>query len=117
LSKNLFAAFDYKALPFVFAWFWLGVVFVEPPLLLAFSLTGAPLPGMSLSLAALSVAASLLLWGLHHRRFGVSLHLVWLYPLPILLALCIAMRSLALTLAGQATWTGRILVRPKVSWW
>jgi chlorobactene glucosyltransferase len=117
LSKNLFAAFDYKALPFVFAWFWLGVVFVEPPLLLAFSLAGAPLPGMSLSLAALSVAAALLLWGLHHRRFGFSLHLAWLYPLPILLALFIAMRSLALTLAGQATWKGRILVRPKVSWW
>jgi chlorobactene glucosyltransferase len=116
-SKNLFAAFEYKVLIFVFIWLWVGMVFLEPVTVLALGLTVAPLPQLSLRLAATGVAVSLLLWGLTHWRFRFSLYLPFLYPLTVLLSVVIAMRSMALTLAGRTTWKGRTLPSSRIRWW
>lgn len=115
-SKNFFAVFEYRVLLFLFVWLWLANVFCQPLIVLALGLAGVPLSGLSLSLAAVAVACSLLLWGITHWRFGFPLYLAFFYPITVLLGVAIAVRSLILTLTGRAAWKGLRLIRPKIRW-
>ncbi len=111
-TKNLFAAFEYNVLGFVLIWLWLLLVFLEPPLVLALATLNVPVVGLfSASLAARAVAVSLVLWGITYFRFRFPLYLTLLYPVTVLLAASIALRSLVFTLAGRSTWKGRHLAR------
>ena len=105
LGKNLFATFEYQALPFTLIWLWLGLVFLTPPLLLIWGHQPARLN----LLAALAVGLAWWLWGLTHRRFGYPAYLSPLYPLTIGLSVIIAFSSLVLTRIGRATWKGRVI--------
>jgi chlorobactene glucosyltransferase len=116
-SKNLFAVFDYRLLPFVFVWIWLGIVFLEPPLIVILCLTGCTFLPANLILAGTAVAISLGLWLLTYWRFRVPLYCALFYPLTISLVVLIAFRSLIMNLKGQAAWKGRSLPRPAVRWW
>lgn len=112
LSKNLFAVFNSNIFLFAPIWLWLELVFLEPWLVLSWWVISgrpsiAPLP----QLASISVASSLLLWIVTYRRFGFPLYLALFYPITILLAGLVAMRSMVLTLRGQATWKGRTLIK------
>lgn len=112
LSKNLFAVFNSNVPLFILIWLWLGLVFLEPLLVLTWGVIGGRLPAWPLAqLASISVTGSLLLWAITYWRFGFPLYLAPLYPVTILLAILVAMRSMALTLTGQATWKGRTLFR------
>mgnify|MGYP005849052077 CR=1 FL=1 len=112
LSKNLFAVFNSNVPLFILIWLWLGLVFLEPLLVLTWGVIGGRLPAWPLAqLASISVTGSLLLWAITYWRFGFPLYLAPLYPVTILLAILVAMRSKALTLTGQATWKGRTLFR------
>jgi chlorobactene glucosyltransferase len=115
LSKNLFAAFDYKVATFVFVWTWLAIVFTGPPLLLMLSLTSGSLPPLLEILSGLAIGLALLLWGTVYWQFHFPLYLTFLYPLTILLVVYLAARSLLLSLTGQATWKGRRLTKPELS--
>jgi chlorobactene glucosyltransferase len=115
-SKNLFAGFDYRIIPFVFVWLWVGLVFCEPPAILLLRAMVPRWSGPSPWLAAAAIVVSLLLWGITHWRFGFPLYLALLYPLTILLTVCIAMRSMVVTLSGRATWKGRRLGVARVRW-
>ncbi len=110
LSKNLFAAFDYRLPPFAFVWTWLSIVFVAWPILLTLGAIGIALPGFAMEWAAVAVAASLALWLLVCRRFNFPSALALLYPVAMACTAVIAFRSMALTLTGRAKWRGRILV-------
>ncbi len=116
-SKNLFAGFGYRLLPFAFVWAWLAIIFLLPPGVVLLRLAGAAIPTPDLAIAGAGVAGGLALWTLSHVRFGFPLYLVPLYPVSILLALIIAGRSVALAVTGRATWKGRTLLQPKVRWW
>jgi hypothetical protein len=109
ISKNLLAVFNNKVAAHVFVWTWLAVAFVEPLVVLALRLAGAPVPALSVGLAGLAAGGSLLLWMIAYRRFGYPLHLTLLYPASMLLALAVAVRSVAVSLTGRATWKGRQL--------
>ncbi len=115
-SKNLFAAFDYRIAPFLFVWLWLGLVFCEPPAILLLRTMAPSWAGPSPGLAAAAIGVSLLLWGITYKRSGFPLYLVILYPVTMLLTVAIALRSMALTLAGRATWKGRRLPAARVRW-
>jgi chlorobactene glucosyltransferase len=109
ISKNLLAVFGNKVPAHVFVWTWLAVAFVEPLVVLALSLAGVPVPALSVRLAGLAAGGSLLLWIIAYRRFGYPLHLALLYPASMLLTLVVAVRSVAVSLTGRATWKGRQL--------
>jgi chlorobactene glucosyltransferase len=109
LSKNLLAAFGYRVPAFLFVWLWLGLVFWQPLVILGLARLGVDISISSILLAVAAVAASLLLWGLSYWRFGFRLWLVLLYPLSVLSAMWLALRSLLLTVRGRATWKGRTL--------
>ena len=116
VSKNLFPAFDYRLLPFIFVWIWLGVVFLEPLVVLVAAVLGGPLPPSAIKMAGLAVAMALLLWSLALGRLRFPFWIALAYPLILALAMVIAFESLALNLAGKATWKGRTLARPAIRW-
>ncbi len=116
-SKNLFATFGNRLLPFIAVWAWLSIVTLLPIGVLFARLLGAPVPALDAGIALLGVALGLASWGLCHRRFGFPAYLVPLYPFTILLALFIAFRSIALVRRGRTTWKGRTLGQPRVRWW
>ena len=115
-SKNLFAGFGYRVLPFVFVWLWIGIIFLQPVLMAALAVAGVPLSAYSLATAAAGVFFALLLWGISDRCFRFPLYLALLYPISIVLVLVIAGRSLALAVRGRSTWKERTLVRAPVRW-
>ena len=115
-SKNLFAGFGYRVLPFVFVWLWIGIIFLQPVLIAALAVAGVPLSAYSLATAAAGVFFALLLWGISDRCFRFPLYLALLYPISIVLALVIAGRSLVLAVRGRSTWKERTLVRAPVRW-
>lgn len=115
-SKNVFAFFDYRFLPYVVAWSLLGVIFLEPALALGAYLAGFKLTEFPPNMAAVAVVLSVLLWALALRRFRFPLYLAVLYPITISLWLLVVVRSMVLTMRGQTTWKGRDLVRPAMRW-
>jgi chlorobactene glucosyltransferase len=117
ISKNLFAAFGYRIIPFLFVWSWLGFVFLAPPILLTMSFISTPIQDWVFLLNALAVLEAALLWLLVTIRFRFPLALILLYPFVISVAILIAIRSLALTLSGRASWKGRRLPRPSIRLW
>lgn len=116
-SKNLFSGFGHRLLPFIAVWLWLGTVFLLPVGVLLKALLGFPMPALDLAVALAGVAAGLVSWGLCHVRFGFPLYLTPLYPITLLLALVIAVRSVTLVLRERTTWKGRRLIQHSVRWW
>ena len=115
-TKNLFAVFDNRLLPFLAAFAWLLVMTWEPLLILMLWLTGAvaqvPLPAL-----AASLLLSLLLWGIHFLEMHISAGLALLYPFIILANTLVALRSLVYSLGGWLTWKGRRLSGVRWKWW
>jgi hypothetical protein len=111
-SKNLFAALGYRLIPFVLVWLWLGIVFLQPVIMLARGAGGcAHSPALLGAWRPGAVGPLDLLVGDHLLGGSTSpRYLPLLYPLSILLGVIIAFRSLALTLAGSDDLEGRRLV-------
>lgn len=115
-SKNLFAAFGNRLLPFAGVWAWLGIVYLLPAGLLLAGLAGAAVPGLDAGIALVGVIFGLTSWGLFYQRFGFPPGLALLYPVTILLALAIAARSVVLSWRGRTTWKGRSLGQQRRRW-
>ena len=82
-TKNLFAAFDFHLLPFLFVFIWLAVMFWEPIIVLLVSLFGhAPQARADELIACLGL--SLLLWLVPYADLRIPLGLAFLYPFTIL---------------------------------
>lgn len=114
-TKNLFAAFDFRLLVFLFVFFWLAALFWTPPLVLAARVLGqAPLA--SLPTLATCLALALPLWLLPYLEIGLPPALALLYPLTVLANEAVALRSLVFSLTGRLSWKGRALARPRWRW-
>jgi len=116
ISKNLFAVFDYRILPFVFVWLWLGLVFLGPLVVLAAGTLGGIIKQPSLILATIAIAQAFALWLLVVKRFRFPLQVALLYPFNILMAIVLAFRAVILNFQGKATWKGRRLARQDLHW-
>jgi chlorobactene glucosyltransferase len=108
-TKNLFAVFDYRLIPFLFAFLWLLVLFWEPFFLLV-NREYAAQPGMIVVCTGLAF----LLWFLTYLDLGIPLWLAFLYPLTILATVIVAGRSAIYSIRGYSTWKGRGI--PPVKW-
>ncbi len=115
-TKNLFAGFGYRVLPFLLIWLWIGIVFLQPPIVLALIAAGLLHSTYSVVMAVAGIFFAVLLWGISNARFGFPLHLALLYPATIVLVLFIAVRSVVFAVRGRATWKGRTMVQPRVRW-
>jgi chlorobactene glucosyltransferase len=114
-SKNLFAAFDFHLSLFLFAYVWLGMLFLEP-LVILMALGLAQIQSAHIEELILCICLSLLVWLIPYFEIGVPLLLVFLYPFTILANEVVAIRSLILSLAGRLSWKGRRLPHPKLKW-
>ena len=116
-TKNLFAGFGYRMLPFVLVWLWIGIVFLQPPIVLVLIAAGLLHSTYSAVMAAAGIFLAVLLWGISNARFGFPLYLALFYPVTTVLVLFIAARSMALAVRGRSTWKGRTMVRARIRWW
>ncbi len=115
LSKNLFAAFEFRLLPYLYAWLWLAVMFLEPPLVLGLGAMGL-LPGVRVAPILLCMGLSVALWWVPYRGLRLPWYLALLYPLTLAAIESVAWRSLRLTVSGRLQWKGRDLERPQWKW-
>jgi chlorobactene glucosyltransferase len=107
LSKNLFVVFG-NVFFFALAWSALVISFLEPQLIFLLALLGVPLPAQLLPLSILAIGQAILLWGLADLRFGFPIKQAALYPVTIVLAVLIGLRSMFAHLFKRGvSWKGR----------
>jgi chlorobactene glucosyltransferase len=114
-SKNLFAAFDFRLLPFAFVFIWLAVMFLEPLIILVLSALGQE-PQAQAGELAVCVGLAWLVWLIPYVELGVPFYLALLYPLNILANEAAAFQSLRLSLSGGLVWKDRLIGRPRWRW-
>ena len=113
LSRNLFAAFDFRVAPYVFAWAWLLVLFLKPFLDLGLYAAGLPI-GVPLVAVFGCIGLALLVWLIPFYQLKLPLMPALLYPITMLVMGGVALRSLWLGLRGRLTWKDRAIGRPRL---
>lgn len=114
-TKNLFAAFGFRLLPFLFAVGWLLVLFWAPLVVLPFWITSSTDNG-ALWRLLLCAGLSLPLWWIPYRELGLPSWLALLYPATILANALVGLRSLLHSVTGKLTWKDRRLPPPQWRW-
>jgi chlorobactene glucosyltransferase len=114
-AKNLFAAFDYRLLPYLFVYIWLAFLFWHPLFVLAWLILD-PSPSPGATYLAVCLGLSILLWLIPYLELEVPIGLVFLYPLTILVVEVVAIKSLLLGMRGQMIWKGRSVAQPPWKW-
>ncbi len=114
-TKNLFAAFDFHILSYLFVFLWLAIQYLTPLIVLV-SLAFGKAPNARIGELAFCIGLSLLLWAIVYQETGIPLNLVFLYPLTILANVVVALRSLFFSMTGRLTWKDRSLATPKWKW-
>ena len=113
--KNLFAAFDFRLLPFLFIFTWLAVMFWGPLVVLLLLILGQAPLARAIDLVV-CIGLSLLIWLVPFIDLKVPVGLAGLYPLTILANEVVAFQSLLHSLVGRLSWKGRIITRPHWRW-
>ena len=114
-AKNLFAAFDFSVLRFLFVFVWLAVMFWEPLVVLALFVFGRA-PQARAGELAVCIMLSFLIWLIPYFELGIPFGLAFLYPIALLATEVAAFQSLRLSFAGRLTWKNRKLARPRWRW-
>jgi chlorobactene glucosyltransferase len=114
-SKNLFAAFEARVIPYALAFAWLMVMFWVPLVVLVLRFVGLA-PQAQAGALGICVGLSVLVWSVPYVNLGLPVGLALLYPLTVLANVVVAAQSLVRSLHGQLTWKGRQVLRPKWKW-
>ena len=114
-SKNLFAAFDFRLLIYLFVFTWLAILFWAPPMVLAIWIFGQA-PAAHIVELEVCIGLSLLLWMIPYLETGIPFYLGFLYPITILANEVVAFRSMFFSLTNRLTWKDRTLAKPKWKW-
>lgn len=109
-SKNLYARFGYNLPAFAFVWTWLLWVTWQPPILLILHAVGVPwIPVAAVPYAAAAAALGAATWMVSDLRFHVFPGHVLLYPLTVLAAFGLAIRSAVWRAFRLGIWKDRSL--------
>jgi chlorobactene glucosyltransferase len=114
-SKNYFAAFEYRLLPYVFVYAWLAIMFWKPLILLVQLTFGYEVQANLVELLV-CVGSSLLLWLTAFIILKMPAGLAFLYPVTILAVEVVALQSLLQGLTGRATWKARPISKARWKW-
>ena len=116
-SKNFFAAFHFRVLPFLLAYGCLAVVFWAPLTLLILTCFNLiPTLPIDIAEAVFCIVLSLLLWLIPYYYLRVPLPLALLYPLTLWVVFAVGCNSLVDSLTGRLHWKDRHLSRPRWRW-
>jgi chlorobactene glucosyltransferase len=113
-TKNLFAFFDHHVLLYLLAWLWIGIVFLEPVIVIVLSWFRLSPGYFPVSLAWIAVLESILLFAIAYDHSRIPLYLVFFYPVSISIFVAIALRSLIFAWQGRHDWKDRSLPRPVI---
>lgn len=113
--KNLFAAFDYRLLTFIFVLAWLFVLFWVPILVLILMFFGFA-PEAKLLDILVCVGVSILLWLIPYLEIKLPFTLALLYPVTILANIVMAFQSFHHTITGNTSWKDRPIAKQKWKW-
>jgi chlorobactene glucosyltransferase len=114
-SKNLFACFGFRLLPFLFAYIWLGLLFLEPFFILATKLLGIAQTASLIELGV-CIGLSFMVWCLPYIELGFPPLLSLLYPITMIANEVVALKSLIDSVRGRLSWKGRLLTSQKWKW-
>jgi chlorobactene glucosyltransferase len=115
LAKNLFAVFEYRVLPYLFVWIFLGLVFFDPPIVLALAWLGW-IQNVAVMQVIGCMTLSVLLWLVPYTILRIPPYLALFYPITAGCIEFVAFSSLWLSITGQTTWKGRPLKRARWRW-
>lgn len=115
-TKNAFAFFDNRIIPYLIVLIIIGFAFVEPPFAMAFRWLGLPLSNFPPALSMIAVIETLIIFLIAYRRFRSPAFMVIFYPLSLSLIILIGIRSMVFSLTGLASWKDRKLNRIKIHW-
>jgi chlorobactene glucosyltransferase len=115
LSKNLFAVFGFRLLPYLFVFIWLAVLFLEPLAVLALHAIGLA-PQAQAATLRVCIGLSVLLWLVPYKQLRFPVPLALLYPLTLIVNEIVGFLSLLLSLSDRLTWKERQLARPQWKW-
>ncbi|MEJ2447088.1 MAG: glycosyltransferase family 2 protein [Anaerolineales bacterium] len=114
-TKNLFAAFEFRLIPFSFAFLWLAVLFLGPLLILAMLAAGrAPLTDPAI--LAICLGLSILVWLIPFIHLALPVWLAFCYPALVIANEISAARSLWVSLKGELVWKDRVIEPSSWKW-
>lgn len=111
-GKNMFAAFEYKVIPFVGVFVAMLAAILLPFAYLASN--GTTADSMLTARAAILIGLSLALWIIVHIKTKLPLWLAFIYPLLLISWFFMAMNSIGHAIFGKSSWKGRKMPKPVV---
>ncbi|TFF99096.1 MAG: glycosyltransferase [Promethearchaeota archaeon] len=106
-TRTLFCVFNYNIPIFLWVWFFLALVAIQPIVIIFLFLLNIEIPRLILIFSILTLFLSFLLWAISIIRFKYPKYLILIYPITMLMILIIAIRSMYQTLTGKIKWKGR----------
>lgn len=108
-AKNIFAFFGAQIGLFMLVWtLGMAVTFAPIAVILAAAM-GADVGIAALALAYIIVGLLFVTWVVVCLRFRYGLWCAAAYPVPVMVTLQVALRSMVLTLRGRTQWKGRVI--------
>jgi chlorobactene glucosyltransferase len=106
-TKNFFPVFNYNIPLYIFVFFYLLLVYLQPIFVLILKLIFVSLTNLSFIPLILCIIISTFQHGLAYWKMKVPVWLAFLYPISILLAVYTAIKSLVANLNHTVVWKGR----------
>jgi chlorobactene glucosyltransferase len=114
LAKNLFPAFEYRILVYLFVWLWLAFLFLEPVVVILAGIFGGALPEMAILKAITSICLAWFIWVFVFFRLKLTAWMGFFYPVLIVGFEAMAAASFWLTVTGRTSWKGRTVKPPRL---
>ncbi|MFX0133612.1 MAG: glycosyltransferase [Candidatus Hodarchaeota archaeon] len=114
-SRSLFPGFNYNYAMFIFVWNWLLLIFIEPFVVIFYHFFISPLSELWIYFSLYEIGISLLIWSISYIRFRFPFYMIFFYPLTIILAWIISIKSIYIHKTGKVKWKGRKIMKRKKS--
>ncbi len=112
LAKNLFPAFEYRILVYLFVWLWLAFLFLEPVVVILVGILGNALPDTTIIKATTSICLAWFIWVFVFSRLKLHAWMGFFYPVLVIGFEAMAAASFWLTVTGRTSWKGRTVKPP-----
>ena len=108
-TRNLFCVFNYNIPLFLWVWFVLALVAVQPIIIVVLYFLNFEMPKSFLLQSILTLFVAFFIWSISIFKFKYPKYLILAYPISMVLIFIIAIRSIYQTLTGKINWKGRII--------
>ena len=110
-TRNLFCAFNYNIPLFLWVWFVLALVVIQPIIIIILFFLNIEIPRTFVLQSILTIFLAFFIWAISICKFKYPKHLILVYPISMVLIFIIAIRSIYQTLTRRIEWKGRKIKR------